>query len=189
MFAWQSENRGHDVHIQSNPTAAALMHKEFLQQKEVLKDKSSASILDKYGGEQYLQAVPKELRVGQTENYVEYDRRGKVIKGMERAKAKSKYDEDSAFDLLHSLASFTCQERSGLDDVVERLAHALLVCAQQSIPATTNRSGARGTSSPRANGATHAATRPSKGRIAVRPPSLFLPSFSEGKRLMRWCDV
>ncbi|BGP00019.1 mRNA splicing protein [Rhodotorula toruloides] len=94
MFAWQSENRGHDVHIQSNPTAAALMHKEFLQQKEVLKDKSSASILDKYGGEQYLQAVPKELRVGQTENYVEYDRRGKVIKGMERAKAKSKYDED-----------------------------------------------------------------------------------------------
>lgn len=96
LFAWQSEQRGHDVHITSNPTAAALMHKEFLAQKEVLKGKSSASILDKYGGEQYLQSVPKELRAGQTENYVEYDRRGKVVKGIERAKARSKYDEDSA---------------------------------------------------------------------------------------------
>ncbi|GAA5987670.1 hypothetical protein JCM10908_007162 [Rhodotorula pacifica] len=94
LFAWQSEQRGHNVHAQSNPTAAALMHKEFLEQKDVLKDKSAASILDKYGGEQYLQGVPKELRAGQTENYVEYDRRGKVIKGIERAKARSKYDED-----------------------------------------------------------------------------------------------
>ncbi|GAA5966918.1 hypothetical protein JCM21900_004318 [Sporobolomyces salmonicolor] len=94
LFAWQSEQRGHDVHIQSNPTAAALMHKEFLEKKDVLKDQSAASILEKYGGEQYLQSVPKELRAGQTEHYVEYDRRGKVIKGMERAKAKSKYDED-----------------------------------------------------------------------------------------------
>ncbi|KAG0665147.1 mRNA splicing protein [Rhodotorula mucilaginosa] len=94
LFAWQSEQRGHTVHAQSNPTAAALMHKEFLEQKDVLKGKSAASILDKYGGEEYLQSVPKELRVGQTENYVEYDRRGKVIKGIERAKAKSKYEED-----------------------------------------------------------------------------------------------
>jgi len=101
MFAWQSEQRGHDVHIQSNPTAAALMHKEFLENKDVLKDKSAASILEKYGGEQYLQSQPKELRSGQTEHYVEYDRRGKVIKGMEKAKAKSKYDEDSK----HSLSS------------------------------------------------------------------------------------
>lgn len=103
LFAWQSEQRGHNVHAQSNPTAAALMHKEFLEQKDVLKDKSAASILDKYGGEQYLQSVPKELRAGQTENYVEYDRRGKVIKGIERAKARSKYDEDGT----------SCSRRSG----------------------------------------------------------------------------
>ncbi|GAA5973841.1 hypothetical protein JCM11641_003186 [Rhodosporidiobolus odoratus] len=94
LFAWQSEQRGHDVHIQSNPTAAALAHKEFLQQKEVLKDTSRASVLDRYGGEEYLQNVPRELRAGQTEEYVEYDRRGKVVKGMERAKARSKYEED-----------------------------------------------------------------------------------------------
>ncbi|GAA5851127.1 hypothetical protein JCM9279_000332 [Rhodotorula babjevae] len=94
LFAWQSESRGHDVHLQSNPTAAALAHKEFLEKKDVLKETSAASILDRYGGEQYLQAAPRELRAGQDEGYVEYDRRGKVVKGMERAKAKSKYDED-----------------------------------------------------------------------------------------------
>lgn len=154
------------MHIQSNPTAAALMHKEFLQQKEVLKDKSSASILDKYGGEQYLQAVPKELRVGQTENYVEYDRRGKVIKGMERAKARSKYDEDSASSfpsLTFSLSPFAASFVS-LDLPP---AHAL-VREPQSTRATTSRCGARGTSSRRASGATRAVTRPSRARTAVR---------------------
>ncbi|KAM0748511.1 hypothetical protein T439DRAFT_327772 [Meredithblackwellia eburnea MCA 4105] len=94
LFAWQSEQRGNDVHINSNPTASLLLHKEFLAKKEKLKETSSASILNKYGGEQYLQSLPKELSAGQTEDYVEYSRTGQVVKGRERAKAKSKYDED-----------------------------------------------------------------------------------------------
>jgi pre-mRNA-processing factor SLU7 len=89
------------------------MHKEFLEKKDVLKDKSAASILEKYGGEQYLQSVPKELRSGQTEHYVEYDRRGKVIKGMERAKAKSKYDEDGK--LFFTLTFFLTTGAHSLD--------------------------------------------------------------------------
>ncbi|KAK4054228.1 mRNA splicing protein [Microbotryomycetes sp. JL201] len=94
LFAWQSEQRGNDVHLNSNPTQTHLLHKEYLKKKDELKDTSSASILEKYGGEQYLQRMPKELLGGQTENYVEYSRTGQVIKGQERAKAKSKYDED-----------------------------------------------------------------------------------------------
>ncbi|GAA5837824.1 hypothetical protein JCM11251_004670 [Rhodosporidiobolus azoricus] len=94
LFAWQSSEAGHNVHIQSNPTAAALAHKEYLQKKEVLKDTSKASVLERYGGEEYLNTAPREIRMGQGEGYVEYDRRGKVVKGMERAKARSKYDED-----------------------------------------------------------------------------------------------
>jgi pre-mRNA-processing factor SLU7 len=47
-----------------------------------------------YGGEQHLEKVPKELLTGQTENYVEYSRTGAVVRGQERAIAKSKYDED-----------------------------------------------------------------------------------------------
>lgn len=44
--------------------------------------------------------MPRELLGGQTEDYVEYSRTGQVIKGLERAKARSKYDEDGAFRSL-----------------------------------------------------------------------------------------
>lgn len=94
LFAWQSEMRGNDVHANSNPTQAALVYKDYLTKKEKLKDTSKTSILDKYGGEEHLQQLPAELRSGQTENYVEYSRTGKLIKGEEKAKARSKYDED-----------------------------------------------------------------------------------------------
>ncbi|WVR06364.1 pre-mRNA-splicing factor SLU7 [Kwoniella sp. DSM 27419] len=94
LFAWQSGQRGNNVHMQSNPTAGELLHKEFQQKKEVLKDTSKVSILSKYGGEEHLQRLPRELLNGQTEDYVEYSRTGTVIKGRERAKARSKYDED-----------------------------------------------------------------------------------------------
>jgi pre-mRNA-processing factor SLU7 len=70
------------------------LHQEFKQKKEKLKDTSKISILAKYGGEEYLEKAPKELLQGQTEDYVEYSRTGHVIKGRERAKAKSKYPED-----------------------------------------------------------------------------------------------
>ena len=94
LFAWQSEQRGNDVHVNSNPTQSHLLHKEFLEKKAALKDTSAASILQKYGGEKYLETAPRELLGGQTEDYIEYSRSGQVIKGRERAKAKSKYEED-----------------------------------------------------------------------------------------------
>jgi pre-mRNA-processing factor SLU7 len=78
------------------------MHAEFKEKKAELKSTSKVSILDKYGGEKYLQAVPKELRQGQTEDYVEYSRAGQVIKGREKAKARSKYPEDGLSHLNFS---------------------------------------------------------------------------------------
>ena len=80
--------------MNANPTQGEKLHEEFKQKREELKDSSKISILAKYGGEEYLQAAPKELRQGQTEDYVEYSRSGQVLKGRERAKAKSKYLED-----------------------------------------------------------------------------------------------
>ncbi|KAJ7287822.1 Pre-mRNA splicing Prp18-interacting factor-domain-containing protein [Mycena rebaudengoi] len=94
LFAWQAAARGNDVHLNANPTQGELLHHEFKQKKEELKDTSKISILAKYGGAKYLQTAPKELLQGQTEDYVEYSRTGQVIKGRERAKAKSKYPED-----------------------------------------------------------------------------------------------
>ncbi|KAG8894211.1 mRNA splicing protein, partial [Tulasnella sp. 403] len=94
LFAWQSAARGNDVHINANPTQGEILHKQFLDKKEKLKDTSKNSILDKYGGAEYLEKVPKELLQGQTENYVEYSRTGNIIKGLEPVKPKSKYEED-----------------------------------------------------------------------------------------------
>ncbi|KAG2368082.1 pre-mRNA-splicing factor SLU7 [Suillus spraguei] len=94
LFAWQAAARGNDVHLNANPTQGQLLHHEFKEKKEMMKDVNKVSILAKYGGEEYLEHVPKELTNGQTENYVEYSRTGHIIKGKERAKARSKYPED-----------------------------------------------------------------------------------------------
>ncbi|KAJ7217882.1 Pre-mRNA splicing Prp18-interacting factor-domain-containing protein [Mycena pura] len=94
LFAWQSAARGNDVHLNANPTQGELLHQEFKQKKTELLDTSKISILAKYGGAKYLQTAPKELLQGQTEDYVEYSRTGQLIKGREKAKAKSKYPED-----------------------------------------------------------------------------------------------
>ncbi|KAF4620584.1 hypothetical protein D9613_000417 [Agrocybe pediades] len=94
LFAWQAAARGNDVHLNANPTQGELLHYEFKQKKAELKDTTKTSILAKYGGAEYLDSAPVELRQGQTENYVEYSRTGQVIKGREKAKARSKYPED-----------------------------------------------------------------------------------------------
>lgn len=50
--------------------------------------------MEKYGGEEHLHVPPKSLLLAQTEEYVEYSRSGKVIKGIEKPKARSIYEED-----------------------------------------------------------------------------------------------
>lgn len=47
-----------------------------------------------YGGQEHLDAPPRELLLAQTEEYVEYSRHGVVLKGQEKAVACSKYEED-----------------------------------------------------------------------------------------------
>jgi len=106
LFAWQAAARGNDVHLNANPTQGELLHKEFKGKKEELRDSSKVSILERYGGEEYLQSAPKELLQGQTENYVEYSRSGQVIRGRERAKAKSKYPEDGKFKVVPLVGAY-----------------------------------------------------------------------------------
>ncbi|KAI0093237.1 pre-mRNA-splicing factor SLU7 [Irpex rosettiformis] len=94
LFAWNAAARGNDVHMHANPTEGELLHQKYEEKKAQLKDSTKVSILAKYGGEEYLEKAPKELLQGQTEEYVEFSRTGQVVKGKERAKAKSKYAED-----------------------------------------------------------------------------------------------
>ncbi|KAI9029388.1 pre-mRNA-splicing factor SLU7 [Hyaloraphidium curvatum] len=94
MFAWEASEKGADVHMHANPTQADLLYREYQKKKEKMKDTVKDSILETYGGAEHLQAPPKELLLAQTENYVEYSRTGRLVKGQEKAKVKSRYEED-----------------------------------------------------------------------------------------------
>ena len=94
VFAWEAYEHGTDIHPLADPTKLEMMHKEFKVKKDDFKSEQQQSVLEKYGGEEHLDAPPKELLLAQTEHYVEYSRLGNVTKGQERAVAKSKYEED-----------------------------------------------------------------------------------------------
>jgi pre-mRNA-processing factor SLU7 len=68
--------------------------KEFKQRYEETAKSIKSSVLEKYGGEEHLDSLPKDLIFAQTENYAEYNRYGNVVKTLEKAVVKSKYIED-----------------------------------------------------------------------------------------------
>lgn len=94
MFAWEAFDHGTDIHPQADPTKLELMHKEFHSKKKDFKTELQQSILEKYGGEEHLDVPARELQLAQTEHYVEYSRLGNVIRGQDKAVAKSRYEED-----------------------------------------------------------------------------------------------
>lgn len=94
LFAWEMSEKGVDIHLQAEPTKAEIIHRELDLKMNDLKETIKESILNKYGGKEYLEAPPKELIFAQTEDYVEYSRSGQVIKGENRASIRSIYKED-----------------------------------------------------------------------------------------------
>uniref|UniRef100_A0A667ZKS2 Pre-mRNA-splicing factor SLU7 n=1 Tax=Myripristis murdjan TaxID=586833 RepID=A0A667ZKS2_9TELE len=94
LFAWEAYEKGSEVHLQADPTKLELLHQSYKVKKEDFKEKQKEGILEKYGGQEHLDAPPRELLLAQTEDYVEYSRHGAVIKGLDKAVARSKYEED-----------------------------------------------------------------------------------------------
>ncbi|XP_076148678.1 pre-mRNA-splicing factor SLU7 isoform X1 [Alosa pseudoharengus] len=94
LFAWEAYDKGSEVHLQADPTKLELLHQSFKVKKEDFKQMQKESILERYGGQEHLDAPPRELLLAQTEEYVEYSRHGAVIKGQDKAIARSKYEED-----------------------------------------------------------------------------------------------
>lgn len=94
LFAWEAYEKGVDVHLLAEPTKLELLKKEYEKKKEQFKSKVQSSVLEKYGGEEHLEAPPKSLLLAQTEDYMEYSRSGKIIKGQEKGEIRSKYEED-----------------------------------------------------------------------------------------------
>jgi pre-mRNA-processing factor SLU7 len=95
IFAWEASDKGVSIHTQADPTKLELLNKEFHEKKNQFVKTVQEQLIDRYGGEEHLNSIPRELVVeAQTEQYVEYNRFGKVIKGDQRATIKSKYVED-----------------------------------------------------------------------------------------------
>ena len=90
MFAWEAYEHGTDIHPLADPTKLEIMHKEFQVNKGDFQSEQKQSVLEHYGGEEHLEAPPRELLLAQTEEYLEYSRSGNVLKGQERAVAKSR---------------------------------------------------------------------------------------------------
>lgn len=94
LFAWEAYGKGVDVHLLAEPTKLELLQHEYEKKKEQFKSETKDTILDKYGGDEHLQVPPKSLLLAQTEEYIEYSRSGKVIKGQEKQTNRSIYEED-----------------------------------------------------------------------------------------------
>ncbi|XP_057366152.1 pre-mRNA-splicing factor Slu7-like [Daphnia carinata] len=94
MFAWEAQHAGVDVHLLAEPTKAEKLKVEYVGKKEEIKSSIQESILERYGGKEHLQVPPKALLLAQTEQYVEYSRTGKIIKGAEKPVVSSRYEED-----------------------------------------------------------------------------------------------
>ncbi|POM61761.1 Pre-mRNA-splicing factor SLU7 [Phytophthora palmivora] len=101
LFAWEAYSKGTDIHEIANPSQAEFLKKQYEERKAALEKEKSHKILDRYGGQEHLEAPPKELLLAQSEHYVEYSRDGRVVKGRERAPVRSKYIED-AFENNHT---------------------------------------------------------------------------------------
>jgi pre-mRNA-processing factor SLU7 len=56
LFALQFAARGDDVHLNANPTQGEILHHQYKDKKEKLKESTKVGILAKYGGEEFLMA-------------------------------------------------------------------------------------------------------------------------------------
>lgn len=84
--------RGVPAHMQAAPSQAELLHRDFKAKKAKLMSKNQTGLLDKYGSAA-APAPDADLLLPQSEAYVEYDRAGRVVKGVEH-RVRSRYEED-----------------------------------------------------------------------------------------------
>mmetsp|Transcript_11554 Transcript_11554/g.42262 ORF Transcript_11554/g.42262 Transcript_11554/m.42262 type:complete len:486 (+) Transcript_11554:173-1630(+) len=93
VHAWEASQRGQNILPMASPSQAELLFQTFKERKDKLKTSSKDSLKDKYGNAAAKKTDDVEL-LAQTEQYVEYDRTGKLVNGAETKAPLSKYEED-----------------------------------------------------------------------------------------------
>jgi len=66
VFAWEAYEKGTDAHVQADPTKLELLAREFNKRKDTFIESKKESIVTRYGGEEHLDAPPKQLLLAQT---------------------------------------------------------------------------------------------------------------------------
>ena len=119
LFAWEASDQGvKELHPQANPSQAELLKKQFKSKSENLELQRKKAVLDKYGGEEYLDggdglatavdgdakekakeaAQERQTRFGVSTAVEEYRPDGSLAKDgsgqIKRVALKSKYEED-----------------------------------------------------------------------------------------------
>ena len=94
-YAWETQERGdkNKLHLQANPTSGEYYRRKEKEEGEANQKAQRKKLVERYGGEEYIQATKNEAGVVENERYVEYDSSG-AVKGAPKAEAKSKYPED-----------------------------------------------------------------------------------------------
>ncbi|EIE20936.1 hypothetical protein COCSUDRAFT_30554 [Coccomyxa subellipsoidea C-169] len=92
VHSFSAHDKGQDIHMQAAPSQAEALFQQFKAKKEVLQGKSKEQVMAKYGSAAK-QPDDEVLALAQSENYVEYNAQGRVIKG-EAGIRRSRYVED-----------------------------------------------------------------------------------------------
>jgi len=89
VFAWEAAEKGVDIHLQALPTKAEIIQREFEIQKNEYNERVSKYITHKYGEPEKQAKSTRELQLDQSEQYVEYSRTGRVVRGPGEASGSS----------------------------------------------------------------------------------------------------
>lgn len=94
MFAWEAHASGGNVNMFANPTAVAIMQKQYKENKEKLMKENKEKLIQKYGSQPENSEIPKEIIYGVSEIIKKYNANGELIIGSDNGIKKSIYEED-----------------------------------------------------------------------------------------------
>ncbi|RFU34464.1 hypothetical protein B7463_g1863, partial [Scytalidium lignicola] len=95
-YAWESQEKtgSTKIHLQANPTSGEYFRRKEKEEAEAKRQTHMKMLMEKYGSDiNPIAATLRSSEVVESEKYVEYDESG-FIKGVPKAVAKSKYQED-----------------------------------------------------------------------------------------------
>lgn len=98
VFAWQAAEKGVDVHLQALPTKTEIIRKEFEVKKQQYDEKINDYIARKYGNPEKFAKPASQLEMTQSEQFVQYSRKGDVVECRQGIASSSTDPEDRDVD-------------------------------------------------------------------------------------------